>query len=150
LHNGVARIDRTIALETRELGVSASGTLDFRNETLDLAIMPRARVRLPIDVPQIADLVRFRGPFTAPAVTVDAAASAATIAKIGAAIGTGGLSAVGAALVAPAASGDAGPCAVALGRAPAAVAATAGTSTARSPATPAEDLGKALGRLLGR
>jgi hypothetical protein len=112
--------------------------------------MPRARAGLPIDVPQIADLVRFRGPFTAPAVTVDAAASAATIARIGAAIGTGGLSAVGTALLAPAASGEAGPCAVALGRAPGAVAATTGTSTARSPATPAEDLAKTLGRLLGR
>ena len=39
-----------------------SGTLDFRNETLDLSIRPRVRQGIPIEIPQIAELVRFRGP----------------------------------------------------------------------------------------
>ena len=72
-----------------------SGTLDFRNETLDLSIRPRVRQGIPIEIPQIAELVRFRGPFAAPTVSVDAMASATAIARIGAAIGTGGLSVLG-------------------------------------------------------
>jgi hypothetical protein len=56
LHDGVARIDRTLAAETKELGIAASGTLDFRNETVDLAFTPRARQGIPVDLAQIAEL----------------------------------------------------------------------------------------------
>ena len=99
LANGVATIDRTIALETKQMDVSVSGTLDFRTETLDLSIRPRIRQGIRIDISQIAELVRFRGPFSAPTVGVDAYASAAAIARIGAAASTGGLSLLGEALL---------------------------------------------------
>ena len=104
LAGGVARIDRSIGVETRELDVTVSGTLDFRNETLDLSIKPRVRQGIPINIPQIAELVRFHGPFAAPTVGVDAMASAATIARIGAAVGTGGLSIIGETLLGGAAA----------------------------------------------
>ena len=68
----VAQIDRSIALETQKFGATASGTLDFRNETLDLSIKPQVREGIPIQVPQVAELVRFRGPFRSPAVGIDA------------------------------------------------------------------------------
>ena len=100
LAGGVAHVDRSIAIETREIDASMSGTLDFRNETLDLSIRPRVRQGIPIEIPQIAELVRFRGPFTAPTVNVDAVASATAIARIGAAIGTGGLSVLGESILA--------------------------------------------------
>jgi uncharacterized protein involved in outer membrane biogenesis len=116
LANGVARIDRSIAFETAQLGVAVDGTLDFRNETLDLALIPHAKQKLPIDIPQLADLVRFRGPFAAPVVHVDAAGSALAIAKIGAALGTGGLSMAAESLLSR--SGGAETCAMALGNAP--------------------------------
>ena len=48
LANGMARVDRTIAMETAKLGVSASGTLDFRNETLDLGFQPKVRKGLTV------------------------------------------------------------------------------------------------------
>ncbi len=92
-----------------------SGTLDFRNETLDLSIRPRVRQGIPIEIPQIAELVRFTGPFAAPTVSVDAVASATAIARIGAAIGTGGLSVLGETILAGASAG-AGACEVALGK----------------------------------
>jgi hypothetical protein len=95
LAGGVANVDRSIALETHELDVSMSGKLDFRNETLDLSIRPKVRQGIPIEIPQIAELVRFTGSFSAPTVSVDAMASATAIARIGAAIGTGGLSVLG-------------------------------------------------------
>jgi hypothetical protein len=154
LAGGVARIDRSIAVETRELDVSVSGTLDFRNETLDLSIKPRVRQGIPINIPQIAELVRLHGPFAAPTVGVDAMASAATIARIGAAVSTGGLSVIGETLLGSAAAADggsAGACAVALGKA-APAAAASGTASAKAPAAsnPVQDLGSAVGRLLGK
>jgi uncharacterized protein involved in outer membrane biogenesis len=154
LAGGVARIDRSIAVETRELDVSVSGTLDFRNETLDLSIKPRVRQGIPIDIPQIAELVRFHGPFTAPTVGVDAMASAATIARIGAAVGTGGLSIIGETLlsgVTHGGDGGSGSCAIALGKADTASASrTEGSKPATATVPVADDLGKALGKLFGK
>jgi len=149
---GVAKVDRSIAMETREIDASMSGTLDFRSETIDLSIRPRVRQGIPIEIPQIAELVRFRGSFTKPAVSIDAVASAATIARIGAAIGTGGLSVLGESILAQSVGvGGAGACDVALGKAaPAAPASTAGSAKHGAPPAGADDLGKVLKGLFGR
>jgi AsmA family protein len=158
ISNGVARVDRSIAVETGEIGVLASGTIDFRNETIDLALQPQLRRGASIDISQIAGLVRVRGSFAHPAIGVDAAQSAQTIARIGALAGKGGgLAALGRALVAPAA-GEGDPCAIAMG--------ATGGSAAREPAAQAPqarpdgspggsvglpgDLGKAIDKLFGR
>jgi uncharacterized protein involved in outer membrane biogenesis len=147
LKNGVASIDRSIAAETNKLGATASGTLDFRSETLDLSIKPQIRQGIPIAVPQVAQLVRFHGPFTSPSVGIDATATAATVARLGAAVYTGGLSIIGESLLAQSA-GDAGaPCQIALGRGSSASATAAKPGPA---ATATQDVGKALGHLLGR
>ena len=151
LHNGIASIDRSIAVETSKLAASASGTLDFRTETLDLSIKPQVRQGVSIDLTQVAQMVRFHGPFTAPAVGVDAAATAATVAKIGAAVSTGGagLAVLGGSFLAH--PGDTGaPCRVALGEGPPGAAATASATTARQTSAPAEDIGQAIGKLFGR
>ncbi len=137
-------------METREIDASMSGTLDFRSETIDLSIRPRVRQGIPIEIPQIAELVRFRGPFTAPTVTVDAMASAATIARIGAAIGTGGLSVLGESILAQVTAG-AGACDVALGKSvPATAQPAKDTPKGAGPPTGADDLSKALKGLFGR
>jgi AsmA family protein len=115
LKDGVATVDRSIAMETKKLGASASGTLDFRNESLDLSFKPQIREGIHIEIPQIAQLVRLRGPFTSPTVGIDATATAATVARLGAAIGTGGLSMLGETLLSgAAAAGKVGPCQEAL------------------------------------
>ena len=148
LTDGIAHVDRSIAVETQKLRVSASGTLDFKTETMDLALRPRVKEGIPLDIPQLAELVHFSGPFAHPGVSIDAVASAAALAKIGAAIGTSGLSIVGTSLLQQATDGgDA--CAIALGRAP--DRSRAGSAAAR-PATPqpADSIGKALGKLFGR
>jgi uncharacterized protein involved in outer membrane biogenesis len=158
--NGVARVDRSIAVETGEIGVVASGTIDFRNETIDLALQPQLRRGASIDVAQIAGLVRVRGSFAHPAVAVDAAQSAQTLARLGAlAQKGGGLAALGRALVAPSAS-EADPCVVAMGGAAARQPAAGSRSSAspegsRSNGSPGgtglpSDLGKAIDRLFGR
>ena len=151
LAGGVARIDRSIAMETKKVGVTASGTLDFRNETLDLSLRPRIKEGIPLDIPRFAELVRFTGPFREPHVSIDAVASAETIAKIGAAIGTSGLSVLGTTLFERVTDAE-NACDVALGRKPAQSASTGAAS--KAPAAPAAALpngiGKALGKLFGR
>jgi hypothetical protein len=142
---GVARIDRSVAAETTKVGVSVLGTLDLRNESIDVTFKPQLREGIVIDIPQIAELVRVHGPWRQPQVSIDAVASVATAARIGAAVGTGGLSEIGVLLLGSVGRGGAGPCALALG-VPA-----ASTAGARSPpAQGADPVSKALGRLLGR
>ena len=152
--DGVARVDRSIAVETGEIGVLASGTIDFRNETIDLALQPQLRRGVSIDVSQIASIVRVRGSFAHPAVGVDAVQSAQTIARIGAlAEKGGGLAALGRALVAPPATGGE-PCAIAMGgaaaRQPAAGARPSASGSPSGSAGLPGDLGKAIDRLFGR
>jgi AsmA family protein len=149
LKDGIAQIDRSIGLETKKFGASVSGTLNFRDETLDLAIKPQVRHGIPIDVPQVASLVRFQGPFRSPSVLIDAAGSAAAAAKIGAAIYTGGLSIVGESLFSAATGNNAGPCRIALGQGSAAPAPPAPSGPSSGATTP-NPIGKAVGRILGR
>jgi hypothetical protein len=135
-------------METQKLRVSASGTLNFKSETMDLALRPRVKEGIPLDIPQVSDLVHFSGPFAHPGVSIDAVAGAAAIAKIGAAIGTSGLSLVGTSLLQRATDGG-DVCAIALGRAPA-ERPHANTTTHPPAAQSADDVGKALGKLFGR
>jgi len=93
LAGGIARIDRSVAAETTKVGVSVSGTLDLRNEAIDVTFRPQLREGISIDIPQVAELVRLHGPLRHPQVSIDAMASVATAARIGAAIGTSGMSA---------------------------------------------------------
>jgi hypothetical protein len=128
--------------------VSAVGTIDFRNETLDMGFQPKVRKGITVPVPNFAELVRFAGPFRSPQVKVDTAGSAAAIASIGAAIGTGGWSLVGQTLFSWAEGSGPGPCQIALGAAaPASTAASAkGTPSSSLPG----EVGKALGKLFGK
>ena len=147
LANGIARVDRGIAMETREIGVAASGTLDLRDETLDFTIKPRPRAGIQVKLVQFADLVHFRGPFTAPTVAIDAKGTAETIARLGAAYATGGLSVLGETLLASGTGG--GECEAALGKTAPASAAKA-TPQPDHAKTPTDDLAKSLGRLFHR
>ncbi len=144
---GVASIERSIAVETTKFGATATGTVDLRTETLDLSIKPQVRQGIPIAVPQVAQLVHFSGPLRSPVVGIDATATAETVARIGAAVYTGGLSILGESLFDKAEGDPGAPCQIALGRG-----GTANTAGAK-PATnqnPVESLGKAVGHLFGR
>ncbi len=135
-------------METKEIGVAASGTLDFRDETLDFTIKPRLRAGVQIKLVQFADLVHFRGPFAAPTVAIDAKGTAETIARLGAAYATGGLSVLGESLLAMGGEGG-GECEAALGKTPPPNAPKA-PATADRAKTPIDDIAKSLGRLFHR
>lgn len=155
LANGVASVDRSIALETAKIAASASGTLDFRNETLDLSVKPQIREGIKVDVSQFAGLVRIRGSFAKPAVAIDAAQTAQMIAKLGI-LGAqgGGIEALGRALIAPAGEASS-PCAIAQsGKAPREAAPAPrdrqASPDAGLPKDVGREVGKALGKLFGR
>jgi AsmA family protein len=153
LKDGVAQVDHSIALETAKFGVTAVGSLDFRNETLELAIRPQVRHGVRIDIPEVASLVRFEGPFRAPAVHIDAAGSVVAAAKLGAAIYSGGLSLVGESLLSAANGGGPGLCKVALGQSSPDASASPASSTQAKPTSTASTptpIGKTLERILGR
>lgn len=152
LADGVAKIDRSIGAETDALGILASGTIDFRNRTLDLALQPSAERGASAGLSGIAGLIRVRGPFTKPSVGLDTAAAARTLAGAGALAATGGaLAVLGGALIAPGGSNDGAPCATALdtgARAPAKEAPQRGPE-AKGGAI-ANDAARALRKLFGR
>jgi uncharacterized protein involved in outer membrane biogenesis len=147
---GIARTDRGIALETDQLGVAASGTIDLRSETLDLLVHPRIKDRSGIDLARISGAVRVQGRLDAPTValnpvgTIEAAGQIAAIAK-------GGRAALLGALVAPSVPSGPGECAVALGAARTEPAPTrASPPPSQQASDPAQEIGRALGKLLGR
>ena len=146
--DGLGKAMRSI--ETAKLVGSASGTIDFREETLDLSVQPQVRQGVAIDVSQLASLVRVHGRFDKPSVGIDAAQTAQLIARIAPLVTKrGGAAALGA-LVAPA--GDTmSPCVVAAsGKAsPAPAPPRATNERARQLEIPKE-IGKALDQLLKR
>ena len=156
LANGIANVDRSIAIETGKIDGSASGTVDFRDETLDLSVQPQVRAGVKLDVSQLAGLVRIRGRFDKPAVAIDAAQSAQLIARLGV-LGAkgGGLAELGRALIAPQGESTGSPCAIAERGGAARASAPAPAAQPRSTDTPLQkalpkDIGNALGKLLGR
>jgi len=160
LADGIAHVDRSIAIETAKLSASASGTLNFRDETLDLSVKPQVQQGVKLDLSQLAGLVRIRGRFDKPTAAIDAAESAKTLAELGV-LGAsgGGIAAIGRALVAPATTDSASPCAVAMsGKAAQSSPTSTPKSTQTSPKSTQQspdlglpkDVGKALGKLLGR
>jgi uncharacterized protein involved in outer membrane biogenesis len=145
---GVARTDRGIAIETDQLGVAASGTIDLRSETLELLVHPRFKDRSGIDLARISGAVRIQGRLDAPTVslnpvgTIEAAGHIAALAK-------GGRAALLGALVAPSAPGGPGECAVALGAARAEPAPSR-ASPPQNAGDPAKEIEHAIRKLLGR
>jgi AsmA family protein len=87
---GVVTVDRTVAIETNNVGVAMAGAINLGSETIDLSIRPQAKKG--IGVGGLANLVKVRGTFANPSVGVDIAGAAGTAAQIGIGVMTGGLS----------------------------------------------------------
>ena len=146
---GVARFDRTIGLETDRLGASASGTIDLRSETLELLVHPRIKDASGLDLARIAGAVKVTGPLRAPRAAFNPVGSITAAAGI-AELARGGREALLGALTP---GGTSGPheCAVALGAKPAPAPASAPRGNEAKPRIdPAQEINRALGRLLGR
>jgi hypothetical protein len=61
LRNGVAAIDRSIAMETDKLAVAASGELNLATQTVTLSFRPAVKKGLGLDPASLANLVMLEG-----------------------------------------------------------------------------------------
>jgi uncharacterized protein involved in outer membrane biogenesis len=152
--SGIAKVNRGIGVETDRLGLSASGTVDLRSETLDLTLAPRVKSGAGVDLAKLAGAVRLRGPLASPGVVIDPAGSIAAAAQIGA-LAQGGRAALLAGVLGGGGSSSSGPgeCAVALGAAAAPASGTSARGRQPQPAPEnqaAKEVERALGKLLGR
>ena len=92
LKGGVAIVDRSIALETHEVAVVASGRLDLAEETIRLEFRPHVKKGLGLSPASLAQLMVLSGPLRDPQVGVDAAGAARGVGTVGVAVATSGLS----------------------------------------------------------
>lgn len=90
VRDGVAHADRTLAIETSRLTASASGTIDFGRQTLDLLVRPRSRKAAGIPAVDLAEVVRVSGPIASPGVRLDTMGAAKTALAIGGVVASGG------------------------------------------------------------
>jgi uncharacterized protein involved in outer membrane biogenesis len=117
LRQGIAAVDRSIALETREVAIVASGNINLVDQTLRLEFEPTVKKGLGLNSANFAELVRVSGPLQDPRAGVDVKGAVRGAANVGVAVATGGLS-----LLAPIALGgakDVPPCGHATAAAPA-------------------------------
>ncbi len=149
LKAGVATIDRSIAVETDQLDISASGEVNLRDQRLALAFKPHVKKALSLNTAGLASLVVLKGPLLDPKFGLDAAGTASLALNLGLAGATGGLSLLGERLFRQAS--DPQPCRRALsgeasadaaGKAPA-----ARQPAETQPASPAKQLPELLRRL---
>lgn len=95
VREGIATAQRTIAVETARVDLVAAGTINLRNEALDLALRPNVKEGLGIGAASLAELVRVTGTLANPTVGIDTLGSARAALSVGGAIVTGGLSLLG-------------------------------------------------------
>jgi AsmA family protein len=91
VRNGIATISNGIALETNKIRLLGGGTVNLRNERLELAFRPEAVGGLGVGAGSLARYAKVEGTLANPRIGVDMAGAASTAAVAGAAIATGGL-----------------------------------------------------------
>lgn len=103
LRNGVAPIDRSIAMETRQIAVAAIGEINLAKQTIELEFRARVKKGLDLNPGSLVQLMLLKGPLESPELSIDPKGTVRQAATFGVAAATGGLS-----LLAPALLGDAG------------------------------------------
>jgi uncharacterized protein involved in outer membrane biogenesis len=92
--NGVGTTNNGIALVTDKMQLTSSGTVNFGTERVDLSVRPRATGGAGVGLGMLAQAIRVQGPLASPSIGVDKAGAAKTLGTLGAALATGGLSAL--------------------------------------------------------
>jgi len=114
IKDGIATADKGIAVRTGKMNIVGDGTINLKNEKLDIGITPKARTGIGMNMADLVGLVRVGGTLAAPSALVDKAAVLEAGLSTGAAVATGGLSVVAEGLI-DRATADENPCQTALG-----------------------------------
>lgn len=116
--DGMASTDRGIAFETGKMTVVSSGTVSLKTEAIDFSMRPEMRQALGIGAGELVKLLRIRGTLAEPKIGLDQMEAAKSLASIGAAVATGGISFLAESLTKRTAA-DSRPCEAAMARTPA-------------------------------
>lgn len=92
LRHGLAKINRSIAIETRELAITAFGEVDLARQTLSLAFKPAVKKGINFTQSNLLQLVTLKGPLQAPEIGIDPIGTVREATNLGVAVATGGLS----------------------------------------------------------
>ena len=124
--DGIATLDRQIAIESKKVNIVGSGQLNFKTEEMELSFIPTAQGGLGVGAGTFASMIKIKGPilhpktkFDANEMTAEIATTAATTAAT--ALATGGLSLAAAGIgllgqkLFKSATEDSHPCQTALG-----------------------------------
>ncbi|MGD8498864.1 MAG: hypothetical protein PVG82_08150, partial [Chromatiales bacterium] len=79
IKDGMARSDRTIALESEKFNIGGDGYIDLRKETLGLAVRPKAKKGLGLSVGTLLGGFVVGGTLSSPEVQFDQAGVAVTV-----------------------------------------------------------------------
>ena len=93
--NGVAEYDKQVAMLTRQMSIVSAGTIDLKNEQLDVGFkpLPRADTKdLGITAGDLVNAARLKGPLSQPELGLDAKGTTKAGLKLYGAIATGGAS----------------------------------------------------------
>jgi len=91
VRNGIAKISNGIALETTKIRLIGGGTVNLRNEALELGFRPEAASGLGVGAGNLASFAKVEGTIANPRIGLDMASTATAAAAAGAAVMTGGL-----------------------------------------------------------
>ncbi|MEJ8858285.1 AsmA family protein [Variovorax robiniae] len=92
LRDGVATIERSVAMETSQVAVSASGQVNLARQTIGLAFQPQAKKGLDLKAANLVELLLLTGPLRAPELSINPLGAAKQAADLGIAAATGGWS----------------------------------------------------------
>lgn len=113
INNGIATAKKGIAIQTGKLNIVGDGTVNLRNEEIDISIKPEPRTGIGVNISQLASLVKVGGTLANPGAEVDAGAVLTTGVTGAAAVATGGISVVAKGLI-DRTTADQNPCETAL------------------------------------
>lgn len=79
VRDGVVTVERSIAMETPDVNMSASGVIDLRDESLDLGVLLMRPKAIDLTKGSLADLARVQGTLLDPQVEADVTRTAVTV-----------------------------------------------------------------------
>lgn len=115
--DGMAFTDKGIAFETGKMTMVSSGTVNLKTEAIDFSLRPETRQAIGIGAGELVKLLRIRGTLAEPKFGLDQLEAAKSIASIGAAVVTSGISLLAESVV-KRAMADSRPCETAMAKAP--------------------------------
>jgi len=90
--DGVLKSNNQLVIETTKMEIVGDGSIDLKNETIDIGISPSSREGVGVNVGSLIKFMKLGGTLRKPTPETDALGLLQSGAAIGAAVSTGGVS----------------------------------------------------------